>query len=101
MRPMPAGSRAAGTLKSTNSHETTTMSKVRFSTLMILGAALAACSNNETSRTMTAPNAHPAFSEAPADLSVGYTADGPFDLVSPIEGASAQLAASAPQSASG
>jgi hypothetical protein len=76
------------------------MSKVSLSRLMVLCAALAACTNGDTKRTMTAPAGGPAFSEAPADLGIGLTVDGPFDLAFATETASAQMAA-APQAASG
>jgi len=62
---------------------------------MVLCAALAACSDSDTNRTVTAPDVGPAFSEAPADLGVGLTADGPFDLTLATEVASAQMAAAA------
>ena len=86
------------------------MSKVSFASLMVLCAALAACSNRETNRTVTAPDTRPAFSEAAADLGVAYTLDGPSDLTFASEDAFAQLAgaqllgaqlAAAPQAASG
>ena len=78
------------------------MSKASRTSFMVLCAALAACSDNaDTNRLVTAPDVRPAFTEAVADLSVGYTPDGPFDLVFPNEGASTQTAASAPQAASG
>ena len=76
------------------------MSKVSLSSLMLLCAALAACSDSDTNRTVTAPDVGPAFSEAPADLGVGLTVDGPFDLTLATEASSAQMAA-APQAASG
>ena len=49
---------------------------------------------------MTAPNARPAFNEAPADLRGGATVDGSFDLTFATEASSTQMAASA-QAASG
>ena len=55
------------------------MSKLSVPSLVVLCAALAACSDGATNRTLTAPDARPRFSEAQADLSVGFTADGPFD----------------------
>ena len=75
------------------------MSKVYLPSLMVLCAVLAACSDSNTNRTLTAPDPRPASSEAPADLGVGLTVDGPFDLVLASE-SSAQLAA-APQAATG
>jgi hypothetical protein len=77
------------------------MSKLSVPSLVVLCAALAACSDGATNRTLTAPDARPRFSEAQADLSVGFTADGPFDRVVPTDDASTLLAASAPQAASG
>jgi hypothetical protein len=78
------------------------MTKASLTSLTILCAMLAACSDGGgRNRTMTAPIARPAFSEAPADLRGGATVDGPFDLVLPTEASSAQMAASAPQAASG
>src|SRR4051794_24767484 len=77
------------------------MSKVSLTSLMVLCAALAACSDAGTNSTVTAPNVRPALSEAAADLRVGFTPDGPFELAPPSEDASTQMAASAPQAASG
>ena len=86
------------------------MSKVSLSSLIVLCAALAACSDRNANRTVTAPNVRPAFSEAPADLAVAYTPDGPFDFGFASEAATAQLAgaqllgaqlAASPQAASG
>ena len=61
---------------------------------------LPASDNTIPSGLRTAPDAAPRLSEAQADLRIGFTADGPFDLVLPTEDASAQLAA-APRAASG
>ena len=86
------------------------MSKVSLARLMVLGAALAACSDSDTNRTVTAPDARPAFSEAAADMGASYTLDGPSDLTFASEDAFAQLAgaqmlgaqlAASPQAASG
>ena len=71
------------------------MSKASLSGLIVLGAALAACSNGDTNRTLTAPDAGPAFSEAPTDLRGGATVDGPFEVTFAREAASTQMAASA------
>jgi len=76
------------------------MSKVNVTSLIVLCAALAACSDTATNRTVTAPDVRPALSEAPAGFSVGFTYDGPFELAFATEGASTQMAASA-QAASG
>jgi hypothetical protein len=67
---------------------------------MILCAALAACADTATNRTVTAPDVRPMLSEAPADFSVGFTYDGPFDVAFGAEAASTQMAAAA-QAASG
>ena len=75
------------------------MSKVSVS-LMVVCAALAACSDGNTNRTVTAPDVGLALSEAAAGFSVGLTADGPFDVVFALEAESAQLAAAA-QAATG
>jgi hypothetical protein len=81
------------------------MSKVSLASLMVLCAALAACSDRETSRPLTAPDMGPAYNEAPAGLGFAFTVDGPFDLVFATEDASAQQAAAqmaaAPQAATG
>jgi hypothetical protein len=77
------------------------MSKASLTSVIVLCAASAACSDVSTSRAPTAPGARPALSEAPADLSVGFTADGPFDRVGPADDASTLMAAAAPQAASG
>jgi hypothetical protein len=76
------------------------MSKVYLPSLIVLCAAVAACSSGDTNRTVTAPDRGPSLSEAPADLGVGLTVDGPFDLVLATEASSAQLAA-ASQAATG
>jgi hypothetical protein len=76
------------------------MSKVYLPSVMVLGAALAACSDSATNRTVTAPDVRPTFSEAPADFGVGLTVDGLFDLVLATGASSAQLTA-APQAATG
>ena len=76
------------------------MSKVNFTRLMFLCAVLTACSDGNTNRTLTAPEMRPSLSEVPADLTVGYTADGPFDLAFATEAPSTQMAAAA-QAASG
>lgn len=67
------------------------MSKVSFTSLMALCAALAACS--DTNPTAIAPDDGPALSEASADLRGGVTADGPFDLVFTTADGSVQMAA--------
>jgi hypothetical protein len=59
---------------------------------MVLCAALAACSDNTTDRTLTAPDVRREIGESPADLGVAYTLDGPFDFTSASADASAQLA---------
>ena len=82
------------------------MSKVRCTSLMVLCGALAACSDADTHRTVTAPDAGPAFSEALPDFGVWLTADGPLELGYAPEAGSAQAAgatqlAAAAQAASG
>ena len=77
------------------------MTKASLTSLTVLCAALLACSDRDTNRAMTAPSARPAFTEVPADLRGGATVDGPFDLVLPTEASSTQMAAAAPQAASG
>ena len=81
------------------------MSKVSRTSLMALCAALAACSDGSTPPTVTAPDAGPSFSEAPADVGFGVTPDGPLEVFfaaqdAASEQAAAQIAA-APQSAGG
>ena len=85
------------------------MSKASVTSVIVLCAALAACSDSTTNRTLTAPDAGREMSEAPVELG-SFTLDGPseFGLASEqsaaqLDGArmlGAQLAASAP-SASG
>jgi hypothetical protein len=86
------------------------MSKVSRTSVVALCAALAACSDDVANRSPTAPDAGPALSEAPADLGLAFTLDGPFDFGFAGEDASAQLAgaealgaqpAAAPQAAGG
>lgn len=82
------------------------MSNVSLPSIMVLCAALVACSDH----TPTASDAQPSLSEARADYSVAYTLDGPSDVGVAREDAYAQLAggqllgaqlALAPQAASG
>lgn len=67
------------------------MSKVSRTSLVVLCAALAACS--DPNGTVTAPDVRPSLSEAPADLGLAFTPDGPFDFTFPTEDAFAQLGA--------
>lgn len=69
------------------------MSKARVTSAIVLCAALAACSDSTTNRTLTAPDAGRDMSEAPAGFAV--TADGPFDVYFTDDDGSAQLAAQA------
>ena len=76
------------------------MSKVSFTSLMVLCAALSACA--DTNPTATARDAGPSFNEASADVGGGSsTIDGPADLFLGSEALSTQMAAAAPQAASG
>ena len=70
------------------------MSKASVTSLMVLCAALTACSDSTTNRTVTAPDARRDISEAPADLRGAATADGPFDVAFGPSASSAQMAAS-------
>lgn len=83
------------------------MSKVSCTSLIVLSAALAACSDSVTT---TAPSARPALSEASAGVGGSYTVDGPSDAALATEDAVAQLAgaqmlgaqlAASPRAASG
>ena len=86
------------------------MSKASLPSLMVLCAALAACSDSPAARTVTAPDARPSLSEAASDAGVSYTLDGPSDAglasddaamqMAGAQAMGAQLAASA-QAASG
>jgi hypothetical protein len=69
------------------------MSKVSFTSIILLGAALAACSNGDSNRALTGPDATAAFNEASADLGGGsYTLDGSSDDAFASQDAFAQLA---------
>ena len=68
------------------------MSRANVTSVMVLCAALAACSDSTTNRTLTAPNAAREISEAPADLGVALTLDGPLEFSFASEEATAQLA---------
>ena len=68
------------------------MSTVSLTNLVVLCAALAACS--DTNGTVTAPDVRPALSEVQADLRGAATADGPFDVAFGPSASSAQMAAS-------
>jgi len=89
------------------------MSKAHVTSVIVLCAALAACSDSTTNRTLTAPDARRDVSEAPAELGASYTIDGsseldlatdvasaPFAMRSSAQLLGAQLAAS-PDAASG
>ena len=77
------------------------MPQVSRTSLVVLCAALAACSDSDTNPMVTAPDAGPAFSIAPADLRGAANVDGPFDLAFAPGNASTQQAAAAPQAATG
>jgi len=81
------------------------MSKVNVTSIIVLCAALAACSDTGTNRTLTAPEVRLTLTEAAADIGFGATIDGPFDVFFATEDASAQYAAAqiaaAQQSATG
>jgi hypothetical protein len=76
------------------------MSKANVSRLVVLCAALAACTDTNTDRTLTAPDVRRALSETQEGFSVASTYDGPFEIVFPTEAAGTQMAAAA-QAASG
>ena len=81
------------------------MSNASRTSLMALCAALAACSDSATNRTVTAPDARPASTDAPADVGFGVAADAPLDVFFAAEDAAAQQTAAAmaaaPQGATG
>ena len=81
------------------------MSKASLTSSMVLCAALAACSDADTNRTVTAPDVGPSLSEAPADVGFGVTADGPLDVFFATGDAAAQHRAAqmgaAPRAATG
>jgi hypothetical protein len=86
------------------------MSKATLPSLIVLCAALSACSDSPTTHTLTAPDARPSLSEASADLGGSYTIDGMGDAGSAREDAFAQAAgaqmlgaqlAASPRAASG
>ena len=64
------------------------MSKVSVPSLMLLCAAMAACSDS----TVTAPRAAASVSETPADIGFAYTIDGELEYGFATEEAMAQLA---------
>ena len=68
------------------------MSKANVTSLIALCAALAACADGTTTRTLTAPDARREASEVPADAGSSYTVDGEFGFISASEDAAAQLA---------
>lgn len=67
------------------------MSKKTIASIMVLGAALAACSN-DTTRAITAPDVAPSFTEVTADGGASYTIDGPSDAAFASQDAFAQMA---------
>ena len=77
------------------------MSNASRTSVIVLCAALAACSDGDTNRLVTAPDVRPALGEARADLRGGATVDGPFDVAFAPEAQSTQQAAAAPQAATG
>jgi hypothetical protein len=76
------------------------MSRANVTRLIVLCAALAACADTTTNRTVTAPDVRLSISEEPAGFSVASTYDGPFELAFPTDAAATQMAAAA-QAASG
>ena len=72
------------------------MSKASASSLVVLCAALTACADSPTARTVTAPDARLSLSEASADADAGagasYTVDGSSDAGLAIDDASMQMA---------
>lgn len=68
------------------------MSNARITSAIVLCAALAACSDSTTNRTLTAPDARGDVSEAPAELGASYTIDGPSELDRATDEASAPFA---------
>ena len=76
------------------------MSKKTLAGFMIC-AALAACSNSDTNRAVTGPDAGPALNEVPSSILGGSMYDGPSDLVLGSAAASMQMAAASPNAASG
>jgi hypothetical protein len=70
------------------------MSKASLSSLMVLCAALAACSDNGTNPLATAPDVRPSHNEVLADLRGAATVDGPMDVTFARDAASTQMAAS-------
>lgn len=68
------------------------MSKVSLTSLLVLCAAVAACSDTDTNRSVTAPGARPALSEVTADIGISYTLDGTSDVAFEGDDAFAQLA---------
>ena len=71
------------------------MSKVSLTSLMVICAALAACSDREANPMVTAPGAAPAMNEVPANVGFGVTADGPLDVFFATEDGAVQTAAQA------
>ena len=55
------------------------MSKASVTSVIVLCAALAACTDGTTSRTLTGPEARGDLGEAPAEIGFAYTLDGPLD----------------------
>jgi hypothetical protein len=64
---------------------------------MVLSAALAACADSPTARTVTAPDARPSRSETAADARSSYTIDGSSELDLATDEASAPFAMSSAQ----
>ena len=67
------------------------MSRTSCSSLLVLCAALAACS--DTNRAVTAPDAGPSFNEVPADVGASYTLDGASDVAFGTQDAFARMGA--------
>ena len=89
------------------------MTNARITSVIVLCAALAACSDSTTNRSLTAPDVRRDIGEVPAVLGASYTIDGsseldratdeasaPFAMMSSAQLLGAQLAAS-PTAASG
>jgi hypothetical protein len=68
---------------------------------LVLCALLSACADNTTNDSLTAPDIRAAYSESSAGIAGSTTVDGAFDLFLGTGAGSLQMAAAAPQAASG
>jgi hypothetical protein len=77
------------------------MSKISIASYMVLCTVVAACSNSDTNRSMTAPDVSPSFNATSVEKVGSGMIDGPFDIALGNAGFTQMAAAASPNAASG